>query len=143
MLDGLPRNLHQAELLKDYVTILHVIYLVCNDQEEMIHRIKRRAIRENRTDDANEDIIRHRYKVYHADTAPVVDFYDKSQVHEVEAMGSPAEVLSRILKVLILVQNSHYQNNSNGVTTLKCNYTRPEVLLLRQVLQRVVGSVVK
>ncbi|QDU82148.1 Adenylate kinase [Polystyrenella longa] len=111
ILDGLPRNIHQAQLLTDHVDILHVIYLVCNDQEEMIHRIKRRAIRENRSDDANEDIIRHRYKVYHSDTAPVVEHYDKSIVHEVEAMGSPAEVLSRILEVLIPVQNSHYQTN--------------------------------
>lgn len=111
ILDGMPRNLNQANLLDEHVDILNVIYLKCSDLEEMVHRIKRRAIRENRADDANEDIIRHRFEVYAEETAPVIEYYDPSIVHEVEAMGSPAEVLRRILQFLIPVQNEHFQSN--------------------------------
>jgi len=111
ILDGMPRNLNQAKLLVEHVDILNVIYLKCTDLEEMVHRIKRRAIRENRADDANEDIIRHRFDVYEAETAPVIEYYDPEIVHEVEAMGSPAEVLRRILQFLIPVQNEHFRSN--------------------------------
>ncbi len=47
-------------------------YLKCSDEEDMVHRIRRRAIRENRTDDANEDIIRRRFDIYREVTAPVL-----------------------------------------------------------------------
>ena len=46
VLDGIPRNLNQAELVESDLDILSVIHLACSDQEDMVHRIKRRAIRE-------------------------------------------------------------------------------------------------
>ncbi len=111
VLDGMPRNVEQVEIVKDYLEIQRIIYLECSDQEDMIHRIRRRAIRENRTDDANEDVIRHRFQLYERVTAPVLEQYDKSIVHRVDCNGSPAEVLSNILDITIPVQNEHFQSN--------------------------------
>lgn len=111
VLDGMPRNVEQVEIVKDYLEIQRIIYLECSDQEDMIHRIRRRAIRENRTDDANEDVIRHRFQLYERVTAPVLEKYDKSIVHRVDCNGSPAEVLSSILDITIPVQNEHFQSN--------------------------------
>ena len=111
VLDGMPRNVDQVDLVKDYLEIHHIIYLECSDQEDMIHRIRRRAIRENRTDDANEDVIRHRFALYERVTAPVLQQYDETIIHRVDCNGSPAEVLRTILDITIPVQNQHFQSH--------------------------------
>lgn len=111
VLDGMPRNTDQVEIVKDYLEIYRIIYLECSDKEDMIHRIRRRAIRENRTDDANEEIIRHRFTLYEEVTAPVLEKYDESIIHRIDCNGSPAEVLGSILDVTIPVQNEHFRAN--------------------------------
>ena len=109
VLDGIPRNVKQAELLEAEVDVRRVVQLYCGDEEQMIHRIKRRAIRENRVDDANEQVIRQRFKVYHEQSEPVLNHYSKEMIFQVDAMHSPAEVLLRVLEVLIPVQNQLYR----------------------------------
>ena len=109
ILDGLPRNVPQVSLVAEHVDVNRVIYLVCRDEEAMIHRIKRRAIRENRGDDANETIIRNRFEIYKQQTQPVLDQYDPELISQVDAMGSPAEVLNMALSHIIPVQNEHYR----------------------------------
>ena len=111
VLDGIPRNVAQTEIIKDTIDIRHVIHLTCNDVEDMIHRLRRRAIRENRADDANEDVIRHRLEVYREQTEPVLDCYSADITSNVEAVGSPARVLRDILNAVIPVQNEHFQGD--------------------------------
>lgn len=111
ILDGMPRNIAQVKLIEEYLEIHRVIYLKCSDEEDMVHRIRRRAIRENRTDDANEEVIRHRFEVYHHVTAPVLQQYPPEVIHEVDANGSPAEVLRDILGCLIPVQDALFAEN--------------------------------
>lgn len=108
ILDGMPRSAKQAALVQDHLDIQQVIHLVCTDEEDMIHRIRRRAIRENRADDANEDVIRRRFRVYHDSSAPMLEFFDSEIVASVNANGSPAEVLQETLSHLIPIQNAHY-----------------------------------
>ncbi len=111
ILDGMPRNVRQVEMIREHLEIHRVIYLKCSDEEDMIHRIRRRAIRENRIDDANEAIIRRRFDVYREVTAPVLQQYDSSVIHEVDANGSPAEVMHSILNCLIPIQNDLFEAN--------------------------------
>lgn len=108
ILDGIPRNVAQTKLVEDHLEILQVIHLQCSDEEEMIHRMRRRAIRENRADDANEDVIRNRFDVFRASSAPVLDCYPAEIISTINANGSPAEVLFRILEAVIPVQNKHF-----------------------------------
>jgi adenylate kinase len=105
ILDGLPRNLEQAKLVDSELEVLGIVHLGCENEEGMILRIQRRAIKENRADDANEEVIRHRFQVYHDISAPVLDFYSSDIISRVEASGSPAEVLRRILDAVIPAQN--------------------------------------
>jgi adenylate kinase len=112
VLDGIPRNTRQAELLEGDVDVRRVVQLICKDEERMIHRIKRRAIRENRVDDANEEVIRKRFEVFREQSRPVLGYYPKDMIFQVDAMQSPAEVLSRVLDVLIPVQNELYRGGS-------------------------------
>lgn len=108
VLDGLPRNLNQVELVKEHIDVRRIIHLVCSDEESMMHRIRRRAIRENRVDDASESIIRRRFDIYREQTQPVLDSYPRELIAQVDALGSPAEVLMSVLKELIPVQNEHF-----------------------------------
>ncbi len=110
ILDGIPRNRRQAEIVEEHIEVQKVVHLRCADTESMIHRIRRRAIRENRVDDAHEDIIRKRFVVYEQETKPVLDYYPRKLVADVDAMGSPAEVLLNILKCVVPVQNAHFRH---------------------------------
>ncbi len=109
ILDGIPRNVHQAEMLEAELHILRVLHLVCPDEEAMIDRLRRRALKENRLDDAKEDVIRHRWEVYREETAPVLSYFSDEMVTEINATSSPAEVLREILGVVIPIQNTHFR----------------------------------
>jgi len=109
VLDGIPRNVEQTELVKDHLDILKVVHMKCSDEEDMIHRMRRRAIRENRADDGNEDVVRRRFEVYRERSAPLLACFPSEMIAEVDANGSPAEVLQAILKCLIPTQNEHFQ----------------------------------
>lgn len=105
VLDGIPRTLHQAQLLDEYCDVQKVVHLICRDQEAMFQRLRRRALKENRIDDADEKVIRKRWAVYEAESMPVLNHYPKEMVMEVDSIGSPAEVLRSVLDVVIPIQN--------------------------------------
>lgn len=110
VLDGIPRNVAQARLLEKHLAVLQVIHLVCRDKEDMIMRLRRRALKENRVDDAKEEVIRKRWEVYEQETFPVLAYYPKSSIKEVDATGSPARVLEHILEAVVPIQESHFNN---------------------------------
>jgi adenylate kinase len=97
VLDGIPRNVAQAEILRDVLDVVGVFYLCSKDLESLVARIQRRAMKENRLDDANLEVIRERLKTYEKETKPVLKFYGKKLVHTIDADQSPAKVLSDIL----------------------------------------------
>lgn len=100
VLDGIPRNVHQAEMLSDTLKVGAIVYLVCRDMNKLVARLHRRALHENRLDDANLETIRERFVTYQRETAPVLEFYGKKLVHRINATRSPIEVLLSILKVI-------------------------------------------
>ena len=108
ILDGIPRNVNQAGLMDKYIDVLKVIHLVCEDLEPLIARLRGRAIKEDRADDAREEVIRRRWGVYQTETLPLLDCYPKSVISNVNAIGSPAEVLQRILEILVPVHTAHF-----------------------------------
>lgn len=110
ILDGIPRSVAQARALEKYLDVLEVIHLVCPDRDEMVRRMRKRALKENRLDDADEKVIRRRFEVYDRETAPVLACYERSIISDVDAMGSPAEVLQHVLEVVVPVQNQHFRN---------------------------------
>lgn len=108
VLDGIPRTLEQAKIMSEHIDVLKVIHLICEDQQAMFERLRRRALKENRFDDADEKVIRRRWKVYKEETSPVLDYYSKDKIVEVNSMGSPARVLRDILDVLVPIQDRHF-----------------------------------
>jgi len=100
VLDGIPRNLHQAEMLRKLLDVRVVFYLSCPVMEKLVARLQRRALRENRLDDANIDVIRQRLETYERETKPVLDFYGPKVVRTIDSTQEPVEVLMDSLKGL-------------------------------------------
>lgn len=104
VLDGIPRNVNQARMLKHTLDVKAVVHLACKDMSKMIERLQRRALRENRLDDANLDVIQKRLDAYDQETRPVLDYYGPSLVHTVDSTQRQIHVLRDILNILIHVE---------------------------------------
>jgi adenylate kinase len=101
ILDGIPRNLAQAQIMQEHIEVQAIFHLVCTDETMMMERLKRRALRENRFDDANESVIRHRWQVYEEESRPMLGFYPPDTIQQVDALATPPRVLHRILDHLL------------------------------------------
>ena len=100
LLDGIPRNGHQVEMMEEHIEIMALLHLACRDQQQMIDRIQRRALIESRLDDANLEVIKSRFETYEEETRSVIDCIPEKLVHRVNADQSPICVLRDILDVL-------------------------------------------
>ena len=76
ILDGLPRNYTQAERLDHMLDVVQIFHLKIADNAKAMERLKSRALRENRLDDINEEVIRRRLKTYYDETYQTLSFYD-------------------------------------------------------------------
>ncbi|MEM6910169.1 MAG: nucleoside monophosphate kinase [Verrucomicrobiota bacterium] len=101
VLDGIPRNVSQAALMEDHIDVLHVLHLSCPNRQELIKRIRKRALKENRMDDARDDVIQERIKTYEAETKPLLEFYGPGRVTDIDALRTPAEVMLDVLQAII------------------------------------------
>jgi adenylate kinase len=101
ILDGLPRNVSQARLLEDTIDVVKIIHLRCTDLSKMTERLKRRALKENRFDDANDEVIRRRLEIYERDSRPVLDYYPQEKIYRLDATMSQIRVLSEIVQLLV------------------------------------------
>ena len=101
VLDGIPRNVEQAKLLEDTLDVVRVVHLRCADMGKMVERLKRRALKENRFDDANDKVIQRRLEVYEQETAPVLSFYPPEKIVKIDATMSQIRVLSEIIRLLV------------------------------------------
>ncbi len=105
LLDGFPRTLPQAEALdailaKTSEEVTATVSIMIPD-EMIMERIKGRALKEGRADDASEDIINNRIVTYHNQTEPLIDFYKKvEKYNEIDGIGTIEEVQTRIFYVM-------------------------------------------
>lgn len=103
LLDGYPRTIAQAENLDKLLDNVTVIWLDV-PEEVTIERNLERGKTSKRPDDANVDVIKQRLDNYNKETAPVKEWYEKTnRVVEVDGVGSIPEVLKRIKDVLVMV----------------------------------------
>jgi len=105
VLDGIPRTVSQAALLNEQVEVIQVLHLVCDDVERVVQRLRQRATRQVRVDDADERVLRHRLDVYQRFTTGVLDYYPPEPIAPIEAFKSPAEVFDQILHLVIPILN--------------------------------------
>jgi adenylate kinase len=104
LLDGYPRTLDQIayldELLAGRGQSLDAVIQLVADQEEVVARLRRRAIEQGRTDDT-EEAIRHRQEVYARETAPLIPvFRERGLLIEIDGLGEMDDVTERIMEAL-------------------------------------------
>ena len=97
VLDGIPRNVQQARMLEDHVEIHQVFHLSCPDRNELARRMRKRALKEQRLDDASEEVIQLRIQTYEAATKPILEYFPDEIRCDLDATQSPAKVLYDIL----------------------------------------------
>lgn len=108
ILDGIPRTVEQARIIDNHIDVLKILYLTCDDEEAMFQRLRRRALKENRPDDAEESVIRKRWAVYEEETLPVLEHYDPDLIVNIDSIGVPAIILRDIVDVVAPIQNKHF-----------------------------------
>src|SRR6266540_1712237 len=100
VLDGIPRNVGQAKIMEDMIDVKKVFHLSCPSHETLFSRLKKRALKDNRLDDANDQVIQRRLDVYETESKHVLSHYSNELVTVVDATQPPAKVLLDILKSL-------------------------------------------
>ena len=104
LLDGYPRTTDQVRYLDSILaqhghTLDAVIRLVA-DQDEIVRRLRQRAVDQGRVDDS-EEAIRHRQEVYQRETAPLLEMYrERDLLVEVDGLGAMDDVTERIFAAL-------------------------------------------
>jgi adenylate kinase len=101
VLDGIPRSVEQAKIMADMIDVKKVFHLECPDEAALVSRLKKRALKENRFDDANEEVIRRRLQTYHAESRPVLEYYGPELVETIDATRSPIAVTQAILSAIL------------------------------------------
>jgi adenylate kinase len=107
VLDGIPRNVGQATIMEEMIEVEKVFHLACPSRETLFTRLKKRALKDNRLDDANEQIIQRRLDIYETESKPVLSHYAKEVITVVDAMQPPAKVLFDILASVNGVNGQH------------------------------------
>jgi adenylate kinase len=104
LLDGYPRTLDQVAFLEELLAgkgqALDAVIQLVADQDEVVARLRNRALEQGRTDDT-EDAIRHRQEVYLRETNPLIAVYEaRGLLVEVDGLGAVDEVAARIASAL-------------------------------------------
>lgn len=99
VLDGIPRNVGQARIMDQVIDVKKVFHLSCPDRDQLFVRLKKRALKDNRLDDANEEVIKRRLETYENESKPVLEHYS-DRVQMVDAIQPPAKVLLKILETV-------------------------------------------
>lgn len=100
LLDGIPRNPRQVELMAELIDVKAVFNLFCPQVDKLVARLQRRALKENRLDDANVDVIRARLETYKRETRAVLECYPETIIHQIDSTQEPLLVLLDILRVV-------------------------------------------
>jgi adenylate kinase len=98
VLDGFPRSVPQADALGEVLggqgRELSGAVLIDVPDDVVVERILARG--QGRSDD-NPETVRERLRVYHAETAPLVDYYDaRGLLRRVDGAGDPDAVYAQV-----------------------------------------------
>jgi len=102
--DGFPRTIPQAEALKKMLDergdkVAAMIELDV-PEEELMKRLLLRGQQSGRADD-NEETIKKRLVVYHSQTQPLIEWYNKEGIHyHIDGLGDLNRIFDDICKVM-------------------------------------------
>lgn len=106
ILDGLPRSYAQAEMLDSLIDVVQIFHLRIKDTKLAIERLKVRALKENRLDDMNDEVIRRRLNTYYEETYRTLSYYPSEIIYDIDAGQCMIDVLRDIVNRLSEVKRS-------------------------------------
>lgn len=108
IIDGIPRNRQQVDLLTRLVNVIKIFKLSVYDEEIVIDRIRRRALAQNRADDASDAVIQHRLAVYRSETETCVTAYPGTLLTRIQANQPIFDVHLDIISALGKMRQIHF-----------------------------------
>jgi len=102
ILDGFPRNTAQAKWLTRFLEArghgVRAVVVIEVPRAELQERLKGRALKEGRPDDADDAVIAKRIDTYAAQTEACIDWFRQhgDPIHTIDGVGSIEEVEGRI-----------------------------------------------
>ena len=104
--DGFPRTVNQAialdNMLKEKSLSIDNLISLEVDDNELISRIKKRALVSGRVDDQSEEKINNRIKVYNRETLPVLNHYKKqNKYYSIDGIGSIESIFDKICSKIV------------------------------------------
>lgn len=96
LLDGFPRTVQQADRLKSVADLKVILLLDAPDRHLLVERLRQRTGLENRSDDADEHTIRHRFELYDAETPDILAHFSENLLEHIDVSRPPLEILSTI-----------------------------------------------
>lgn len=99
--DGFPRNTYQAEqfdlLLEEFGSSVETMLSLRVPDQEVVQRLLLRGKESGRADDANEEVISNRLRIYKEQTEIVERYYDaQGKFVAIDGVGSIEEIFQRI-----------------------------------------------
>jgi adenylate kinase len=80
-----PAKHRQAKIMQEIIEVKRVFHLDCPDRAALVSRLKKRALKENRFDDANDEVIPPPLETYDQESKPMLEFYGPGLTQEIDA----------------------------------------------------------
>ncbi len=109
IIDGVPRNARQVELLNGRVEVIKVFKLSVYDERLVMERLRKRARAQNRPDDASDEVIQHRLQVYRQETESCIKAYPGYIVTRIQSNQPIFDVHLDIIQALGKMRHIHFQ----------------------------------
>lgn len=109
VVDGLPRNRNQVDLLNRVVDVIKIFKLSVYDEKLVIDRLRRRAAAQNRPDDASDAVIQHRLEVYRRETESCTSAYPGTILTRIQANQPVFDVHLDIISALGKMRQIHFR----------------------------------
>jgi adenylate kinase len=109
IIDGVPRNARQVELLNRIVQVVQIFKLSVYDENLVIERLRKRARAQGRVDDLSDEIIQHRLKVYRQETESCIKAYPGNLLTRIHANQPIFDVHFDVIHAFAKMRDIHFK----------------------------------
>jgi adenylate kinase len=109
IVDGIPRNARQVELLNKLVQVVGIFKLSVYDEQLVVDRMRKRALKQGRSDDASDEVISRRLRVYRDETESCIRTYPGTILTRIHANQPIFDVHFDIIHALAKMRDIHFK----------------------------------
>ena len=109
IIDGVPRNAKQVDLLNKLFHVIRIFKLSVYDENLVVERMRKRARIQGRSDDAKDDVIARRLSVYRDETESCIRSYPGTILTRIHANQPIFDVHFDIIHALAKMRDIHFK----------------------------------